>query len=72
MNKRTKQLALEADEYCRDYVPNWTMDHYNLKFAELIVKECCQSVERKYKYSKGTPVSFGHRTLVKKISAVKY
>ena len=28
------------------------------KFAELIVRECCQVVERKYKYSNGTPVSF--------------
>lgn len=28
------------------------------KFAELIVKECCQTVERRYKYSKGAPVSF--------------
>lgn len=28
------------------------------KFAELIVKECCQAVERRYKYSNGTPVSF--------------
>jgi len=31
---------------------------YNQKFAELIVKECCQTVERRYKYSNGTPMSF--------------
>lgn len=36
-----KRLALEADEHCRDNVPNWTMDDYNLKFAQLIVQECC-------------------------------
>lgn len=42
MNQRIKQLALEADEYCRDYVPNWTMDHYNLKFAQLIAAECAK------------------------------
>ena len=28
------------------------------KFAELIVRECCETVERRYKYSNGTPVSF--------------
>ena len=39
-NERIKELAIEADEYCRDYVPNWNMDDYNKKFAELIVKEC--------------------------------
>jgi len=45
MNKRIKQLALEADEYCRDYVPNWNMDDYNLKFAELIVRECAEQIK---------------------------
>lgn len=42
MNKRFKQLALQADEYCRDYVPNWNMNDYNQKFAESIVRECVQ------------------------------
>ena len=44
MNERIRELALEADEYCRNYVPNWTMNNYNLKFAELMVQECCKEI----------------------------
>ena len=40
MNERINLLALQADEYCRDYVPNWNMNDYNKKFTELIVLAC--------------------------------
>lgn len=59
MNERIKELARQADA-C--YIPRydmWQMDTETLNnFAELIVRECCAKVERQYKYSKGTPVSF--------------
>lgn len=61
MNEQIKQLALEADEYCRDYVPNWTMDNYNKKFAELIVRECAKQVKHLYRQGGGT---YGESILV--------
>ena len=62
MNPKIKDYA----EHCDFYVGN---EHYDKsyeerqvlwveKFAELIVQDCCQAVERRYKYSNGTPVSF--------------
>lgn len=45
MNEQIKQLALQADKYCRETVPNWTMNDYNKKFAELLILECIDLVE---------------------------
>lgn len=58
MNERIKELALEADEYCRDYVPNWTMDNYNLKFAELIVRECAKVLDDKLANPNGASIAY--------------
>lgn len=44
MNERIREFAIQADEYCRDYVPNWNMNDYNKKFAELIVKDCIKEL----------------------------
>jgi hypothetical protein len=50
MNKRIKLLAEQADEYTDnkiqqqgEYHPDWH-DIRDQKFAELIVKECCDQV----------------------------
>ena len=55
MNERIKELAHEAGlpTYNPEGIPTKLE-----KFAELIVRECCETVERRYKYSNGTPVSF--------------
>ena len=62
MNERINELLVEADiKFDRDIneIEVCVMLPSDLeKFAELIVWECCQAVERKYKYSNGTPVSF--------------
>lgn len=55
MNERIKELWWKArigynEQNCDPEVLE--------KFAELIVAECCAQVERRYKYSNGTPVSF--------------
>ena len=44
MNERIKQLAEQAKQYAEDEQNNplkiYTLDCFNEKFAELIVKEC--------------------------------
>jgi hypothetical protein len=66
MNERIKELAHKADfigkknngaEWRWGYIDPELAEKLE-KFAELIVKECCETVERRYKYSNGTPVSF--------------
>lgn len=50
MNKRIRELAKEADEYADatlspgEFHPDWH-DVRDARFAELIVKECCQKLE---------------------------
>ncbi len=56
MNKIT-ELRQRAGIYT-DVSGRWIHESDLEKFAELIVQECCQAVERRYKYSNGTPVSF--------------
>ena len=31
-------------------------EHYDV--AEAVIRECCETIERRYKYSNGTPMSF--------------
>lgn len=55
MNKHIKQCwdqAVNNDDTWDGHIK------FMEKFAELIVQDCCQAVERRYKYSNGTPVSF--------------
>lgn len=65
MNERIQELEQQAmsivlngndpdSDVDKMYIPS----EFTKKFAELIVKECCQTVERRYKYSNGTPISF--------------
>ena len=62
MNPRIKELAEQATSIVEMVGPQgYTSSYANFdkeKFAELIVQDCCQAVERRYKYSNGTPVSF--------------
>lgn len=60
MNERIKELIAQAREplHNKDLPFNQGLMEYSEKFAELIVQDCCQAVERRYKYSNGTPVSF--------------
>jgi len=51
MNERIRQLALEAgigftlwDDSGREMIDNYTPEEYLEKFAELIVKECIDTV----------------------------
>jgi hypothetical protein len=61
MNERIKELAREAGPTTIGEI-NTNIGNVHVinieRFAELIVRECCQTVERRYKYSNGTPVSF--------------
>jgi hypothetical protein len=50
MNERIKELAEEADNFCRNNIPNWTIDNYNKKYAELIITECANIVENQGRY----------------------
>ena len=43
MNEKIKQLAEQADKYAWDG-GNWFEADFRKKFAELIVKECCQAL----------------------------
>ncbi len=48
MNERIKELAEKADEYAADYEFKNGGDEFNVfkeKFAELIVKECCDWID---------------------------
>lgn len=60
MNKRIQQLAIDAGLIASEYngFDRTQLTSAQMKFAESIVRECCKTVERKYKYSNGTPVSF--------------
>lgn len=62
MNERIRELDKQARLWAIDNTNFPISSHipsgYTEKFAELIVEECCQAVERRYKYSNGTPVSF--------------
>ena len=55
MNKRIKQLALEAgigftlwDDSGREMIDNYTPEEDLEKFAELIVKECIDTLEKRF------------------------
>lgn len=60
MNERIKELAEQSQKVVGHTDGGYTeikaLDQE--KFAKLIVQDCCQAVERRYKYSNGTPVSF--------------
>ena len=62
MNQRIRELIKQAGytqaHYYSDDGPFVPAEFNKEKFAELIVRECCETVERRYKYSNGTPVSF--------------
>jgi hypothetical protein len=60
MNERIRELVEQAGFGSYAEIPDTYIVHKNdlVEFAELIVQECCQAVERRYKYSNGTPVSF--------------
>ena len=49
MNERIRELAKEAVDYAEKNqsaeIPQHWFKLYNEKFAELIVKECCQKLE---------------------------
>ena len=63
MNERLKQLANQAG---LSYLYDYDADGHAMvcsakdieKFAELIVIESCKTIESKFKYSNGTPLSF--------------
>ena len=53
MNKRVQELVVATDAWCDQNLPsNWTdkVDEYlpvwNAKFAELIVKECLEQIDK--------------------------
>ena len=59
MNKRIKQLALDAgigftlwDDSGREMIDNYTPEERLAKFAELIVRECSQIAEQPHEYIK--------------------
>ena len=60
MTGRINNLIDQSDFGSYAEIPDTYIVHKNdlVEFAELIVRECCQAVERRYKYSNGTPVSF--------------
>ena len=65
MNERIQQLAEQADEYADtklqmpgEYHPDWH-DVRDEKFAELIVRECIQSVENTNLHSALTTYDLG-------------
>ncbi len=59
MNERIKLLTEQATKHYPATESSGEFSTFDKeKFAELIVQECCQAVERRYKYSNGTPVSF--------------
>ena len=51
MNERIKELAKQADDYADTYCDTIALSYTNwnttrdVKFAQLIVKECCQKLE---------------------------
>jgi len=49
MNEKIKQLALQAKQYAEDEQNNplkiYTLDCFNEKFAQLIVRECAEWVK---------------------------
>jgi len=58
MNERIEEFAKDCKILGEKEFAGKVVGFNYKKFAELIVGECCQEVERKYKYSNGTPVSF--------------
>ena len=42
MNKRIKELALQADKLTTEENKYYNLMHYSEKFAELIVRECAE------------------------------
>lgn len=60
MSKPIEQLAVEAGLIASEYngFDRTKLTKAESRFAELIVKECCSVIERRYKYHTGTPVSF--------------
>ena len=60
MSKRFEQLAVEAGLIASVYngFDRARLTKAEMKFADMIVRECCQVIERRYKYSNGTPMSF--------------
>ena len=58
MNERIETLAKAAGYDMINKAAMRALGFDVEKFAELIVRECCETVERRYKYSNGTPVSF--------------
>jgi hypothetical protein len=48
MNERIRELAAQADVWCDQNVAQGSPDYNNVwehKFAELIIKACCQKLE---------------------------
>ena len=61
MNDRIFELAEQARRYANEYVDDEVESQYQLKFAELIVRECAQLVQ-------GVPTdTMGYRTADQKI-----
>ena len=56
MSERIKEL-LDQCKFEKHNGPPW-FEYDQEKFAELVITECCQAIERRYKYNKGTPMSF--------------
>ena len=42
MNKRIKELALQADKLTTEENKYYNLMHYSEKFAELIIRECAE------------------------------
>ena len=54
MNERIKELYLQAVEYSNGQMTfGDTREFFAEKFAELIVRECADKIERDYKYERG-------------------
>lgn len=60
MNEQIEQLMVDASGgSCYDGPTGAQLSGDQIeKFARLVVQECCKTIERTYKYSNGTPVSF--------------
>jgi hypothetical protein len=61
MNELIEELAEQARRYANEYVDDEVESQYQLKFAELIVRECAQLVQ-------GVPTdTMGYHTADQKI-----